>query len=679
MPTYEGVILDEGGAVYNVKAYGATGAGSPTNDRAALSDLITNVIAGAKATIYFPPGSYYLGSALTFPENVALEFARGATLHPADGVRLTIHGTILAGAYPIFGNLKGGYTVSPTANEVFLAPWWGLVGDGTTDHSSALRAALLDIGHYASGGVLYFPPGTYVIGGLIKEGQTYFFIEMKSRMTVRGAGSGTTVFKRPAASEGSQLFYLVGVSHVTVESIGFDYNGAPEFYTAVSLANQACTDVRVRDCRFFDSNPPSMSPGDRWAVSLAAPSTRRVWIQRNSVENGGIQLTANVNGIDGLWIEDNEIRLAQSNAISLVNYANNVTNENIWVSRNRIEDPAGVGIYAGSDLGHGNVGFSGGTLRNVFILHNTIRFSSRSDFRNGIVLRANETLNQAIVIEGNVIDGTGATNVVAIRLMHDLIGAERWFSGVSIRGNTVVSCNTGIWLAFTRDSTVAFNHMAGSTGPRFQRCSDVLVFGNTQDGGGSGFLVDGAGPVRLIANQVRDFTGNFGAGLTVTSTSTATSSVVAALNTFGNDTNDPGTTTIGIREYGASPIVSKYLLNDLRGNTDKALDDVSGGEVTWNFGSATPYTELPKRALGASATWDPGSLAAGASATRAVTVQGVSPGGVVAASLTSLTAGGWQLSGQVTAADTVTVTLTNQTGGTVDLPSGTLRVFVEQY
>jgi len=677
MPTYEGVILDEGGAVHNVKAYGATGAGSPTDDRAALAALLAT-LGSTQATLYFPPGSYHLGSAITFPENLALEFARGATLHPADGVRISIQGTILAGAYPIFGNLSGGYTMNARANEVFLAPWWGIVGDGATDHSLALRVALIDVGDHSGGGVLHFPPGTYVMGGLVSVAPASYYIDLKSKVTVRGSGAGATVFKRPAEVDGKQLFRVQGVSNAVVEGIGFDYNGGGEFYTPVSFSGQASTGVRVSDCRFFDSNPPSPSPGDRWAVSLAGTGTRRVWILRNVVENGGIQLTANVNGIDGLWIEDNEIREAKSNAISIVNFANGVTNQNVWVCRNLIHDPLGTGIYVGSDYGPGGGGFSGATLRNVYILHNTVRFTSGSTFRVGIILRANDT-NRSIVIEGNVVDATGAANVGSIRLMHDVGGADRWFQGVSVRGNTTIACNHGIWLAFTRHSTVAFNHTESSPGPRFQRCSDVVVIGNTQQGGGTGFAVDGAGPVRLFANQVKDFTGSYSAGLTVASTPTSTSQVVAALNTFGNDTADPGTVTAGIRETGADPIISKYLLNDLRGNADKPMDDVAGAEVAWNFGPSTLYTELPKRTLAASATWDPGSLAAGASATRTVAVQTAVPGGVVAASFTSLTAGGWQLSGQVTAADTVTVTLTNQTGGTVDLPSGTLRVFVEQY
>ncbi|HST59145.1 MAG TPA: glycosyl hydrolase family 28-related protein [Longimicrobium sp.] len=57
MAIIEGTLLDEGGAVYNVRAHGVLGDGS-TNDSPALRLLIDNV--PADSTILFPPGTYIL-------------------------------------------------------------------------------------------------------------------------------------------------------------------------------------------------------------------------------------------------------------------------------------------------------------------------------------------------------------------------------------------------------------------------------------------------------------------------------------------------------------------------------------------------------------------------------------------------------------------------------------------
>lgn len=82
-------------------------------------------------------------------------------------------------------------------------------------------------------------------------------------------------------------------------------------------------------------------------------------------------------------------------------------------------------------------------------------------------------------------------------------------------------------------------------------------------------------------------------------------------------------------------------------------------------------------ALAGSAIYDPASLADGASETTTVTVTGAALGDFATASfgadLQGVTLDAW-----VSAADTVSVKFTNNTGGTVDLASATLRARVEK-
>ena len=78
-----------------------------------------------------------------------------------------------------------------------------------------------------------------------------------------------------------------------------------------------------------------------------------------------------------------------------------------------------------------------------------------------------------------------------------------------------------------------------------------------------------------------------------------------------------------------------------------------------------------------STTWDPGSIANGGSATTTVTISGANLGDFSMASF-SLGLQGLSLSSYISAANTVTVVLSNLTGAAVDLSSGTLRVLVLQ-
>ena len=75
------------------------------------------------------------------------------------------------------------------------------------------------------------------------------------------------------------------------------------------------------------------------------------------------------------------------------------------------------------------------------------------------------------------------------------------------------------------------------------------------------------------------------------------------------------------------------------------------------------------------ATWDPASIANGATEDVDVTYAGATLGDYVLASF-SLDVAGLELSAQVTATNTVTATLANSTGAAVNLASGTLKVLV---
>lgn len=74
--------------------------------------------------------------------------------------------------------------------------------------------------------------------------------------------------------------------------------------------------------------------------------------------------------------------------------------------------------------------------------------------------------------------------------------------------------------------------------------------------------------------------------------------------------------------------------------------------------------------------WDPASMAAGAQVNTTVTVTGAVVGDAVAAGFSTALPAGVLISAAVTAADTVRVTLLNESGVVQDLASGTLRAQV---
>lgn len=81
------------------------------------------------------------------------------------------------------------------------------------------------------------------------------------------------------------------------------------------------------------------------------------------------------------------------------------------------------------------------------------------------------------------------------------------------------------------------------------------------------------------------------------------------------------------------------------------------------------------RGLDGSATVDPASIADGDEVAGEITVTGAVLGDFVMASF-SLDVADLVVTGSVTATDTVTYSIANNTGGAIDLASGTLRVRV---
>lgn len=140
-------------------------------------------------------------------------------------------------------------TVQAKLRETVSVKDFGAVGDGVTDDTAAIQAAV-DAVFAAGGGTVFFPAGEYGVGTTP--------IQPKTNVSFNGVGRGS-VLKIITTSATSCIRSDVAVSDVTISSLGFDgsiYYPANSEVTPSSLVEQFgvrlkdCSNISIKNCYF---------------------------------------------------------------------------------------------------------------------------------------------------------------------------------------------------------------------------------------------------------------------------------------------------------------------------------------------------------------------------------------------------------------------------------------------
>lgn len=190
-------------------------------------------------------------------------------------------------------------------------------------------------------------------------------------------------------------------------------------------------------------------------------------------------------------------------------------------------------------------------------------------------------------------------------------------------------------------------------------------------------LKTSTGPVTVLGgvtgNVTTSGTGAVTDAIGVNATATLDGGTVT--NWYGFKTGDPGgagpvTNAYGLHFSGITRGTNNYLIYSTCSDCQSVLGSVSIGTAGGTF---------LKKHGSSSTTWDPASIADGSMTSTTVTVTQAVVGDPCIAGFSVAVPAGALLTCNVTALSTLTVTLFNKTGSTLDLASGTLRASFFQY
>lgn len=572
--------------------------------------------------------------------------------------------------------------------------WFGAVGDGSTNDAAAFYAAAnvtpTTFGFAAPMTLIAVPAGEYSIQSEIDV----------SGLNTLWLGRGGII--KPDRDEGGNIFHATsGV----LEFDGVEFDGGDDFTTTatnrsyVILAGNTTTRMerlRVENCIFRRC---LATDGDPLGTSGSAKITQVVYgegVERMIVKgclfdraSGAAVFTKEVTNllVEGNWFKDVQ-----------------------WYNVNLDYDTSGIvrGNFFQHDLAEGI--FWGGAI-------NTVN-------NQGLVR------NKNILIEGNTFSGNYSYGAV-VRIQSD--------DSITVQDNHFLECNNGtLTIGGNLVGIGVTTRNPDGTTPSDPPRNVRILRNQGMDGFGSGTyrvfiyvnndMSGGRNPIKGL-----EIAGNYCDSPTATEYFTALVLVHGLVGGVTDVTiqdnigvvylksSNPVPGAIGLVGSNANGLVDRVLLGgnsiinretavgstqvgiqigawvDKVRNTDPNYTDgchfgvrtISGAGPTLEnlddqrFGTNTTDTLFSQaltrygKPLTASITYDPPSVAAGASTFTDITVTGAAIGDIVDASF-SLDNAGVIFRGYVRVAGSVRVYLTNLTGGAVDLASGTLRVNVRK-
>ncbi len=615
--------------------------------------------------------NYYRVSTASFIENDG----RGMTQWYWDGTSGNTPTSVLT----LMTDLAAGYIINAAGlkykfdpDQPFTPQMFGAKGDGVNDDYSALKALSACIS-VLGGGDVVFPKGTYFLNKYVT------------------AGNGVT-----------DPLQFVNCSGLRVVGYGakIDIKGD---YNRDALTTRSLSGITLQNCRDFQVSGFEVDGNlDQTTTSGVFTEPNSYGVYLLSCENGTLaDLHLHHNMTDGVFLRDDGVQTNPRVACK------NITGVNV---KSRYNGRQGMSIvqartctfinFEGSYTGRGTISFSPSAGVDIEPTRSTVTAApNQMDVDTGDITFINPLLEENNGSQFVASEGNRNTNI-------KLIGGGRVNVGGGSNGGpdcfimqvpggvcediefdlgTSATKNAYFGVSSSTISTVFVNRckftlratgqkiVDGQSKKSVYRNNEIRVVGTSAHTGTQQYISTlntngewkdneisvakevysdgGAGDRHIVLNMQCKLSEN----------NRLTTDLLAA-------SGDTGTAHFA-NSYGASTVVKDDKYTGTAPGTADTFRPVFNG----TFDTRLPYNKSTPGS--GSTTYDPPSLADGAGVTTTLTVNGAALGDIVTVSF-GRDLQGVLLTGWVSAADTVSVRFQNESGGVIDLVSGTLRAQV---